>query len=478
MEGAPKRQSNPEEMLAELKRVLESSLNAPAPAASTAAKSNSSGGGIGRSQIDKGSDRPAEAYPGKSIGPRTDLLKATGPRAPSRKLRAGGFALGGAAVFFAGAALMNQILNRPAHEFSAAATDGLARPQDEQTLQPPSPPRAPVKDTQQAAPLQAGALETRPEAGAAPVTGGTLPVLGKAEGDAPHIASPSLESAAPAFAPALLNQAPALAPSVRIGPDGAPIATAPSTPAPTDSGRQAAPPNLAAAPAASQTVKPHEAPMPTAPSTPASTESARQAETPNRAAAPAASQMVKPHEAPIATPPPAPASTASAPPAETPSGAAAPPASQKVKPDEARIATAPPAPASTDSTPPAETPKPNATPTAHVSNESTQPSIRKADSKKRPLEKTSAQKPLRSPTPPVKSIAHAERQRTEPAQPKEAELSPKPTQNAGNPAQAAPVAAPSVQQRFADGVTHAFGYLVHLPGALVPHLGGANPDAH
>jgi hypothetical protein len=27
-------------------------------------------------------------------------------------------------------------------------------------------------------------------------------------------------------------------------------------------------------------------------------------------------------------------------------------------------------------------------------------------------------------------------------------------------------------------VTHAFGYLVHLPGALVPHLGGANPDAH
>ena len=42
----------------------------------------------------------------------------------------------------------------------------------------------------------------------------------------------------------------------------------------------------------------------------------------------------------------------------------------------------------------------------------------------------------------------------------------------------APVTAPSVQQRFADGMTHAFGYLMHLPGALVPHLGGSNADAH
>jgi hypothetical protein len=31
---------------------------------------------------------------------------------------------------------------------------------------------------------------------------------------------------------------------------------------------------------------------------------------------------------------------------------------------------------------------------------------------------------------------------------------------------------------MADGVSHAFGYLIHLPGALVPHLGGPNPDAH
>jgi hypothetical protein len=27
-------------------------------------------------------------------------------------------------------------------------------------------------------------------------------------------------------------------------------------------------------------------------------------------------------------------------------------------------------------------------------------------------------------------------------------------------------------------MTHAFGYLVHLPGALVPHFGGSNADAH
>jgi hypothetical protein len=27
-------------------------------------------------------------------------------------------------------------------------------------------------------------------------------------------------------------------------------------------------------------------------------------------------------------------------------------------------------------------------------------------------------------------------------------------------------------------VTHAFGYLVHLPGALIPHFGGPNSDTH
>jgi hypothetical protein len=369
MEGTAKRQVNAEEMLAELKRALESSTpapSAPPSSASMATKSRSSGPEPRRPQIDKGSDRPAKANADKSIGPRTDLQKSTRPSFRSWKLIAGGLVLAGAAVVGTSFALMNKASDPAEREPSAAATESLVRPQNEQTLKPSSDSRSLMEDSQRAAPLQAGAL------------------------------------AAPASTPAPLDEAPALAPSIRIGLDGAPIATAPSTPASTDSAH----------------------------------------------------------------------------PAETPKPAAAPAAPQMVKPDGASIATAPSAPASTDSAHPAETPKPNATPTAHVSKESTQPSTRKIDSKKKPVEKASLQKPLRSPTPPVKPIAQAERQSTEPARPKEAERSPQPTQDNGNPAAVAPAASPSVPQRVADGVTHAFGYLVHLPGALVPRLGGSNPDAH
>src|SRR5277367_88113 len=59
MQGAPKRQVNAEEMLAELKRALESSTGAPdasSPAAPTGSKSGSSGREIRRAQIDKRSD--------------------------------------------------------------------------------------------------------------------------------------------------------------------------------------------------------------------------------------------------------------------------------------------------------------------------------------------------------------------------------------------------------------------------------------
>jgi hypothetical protein len=58
------------------------------------------------------------------------------------------------------------------------------------------------------------------------------------------------------------------------------------------------------------------------------------------------------------------------------------------------------------------------------------------------------------------------------------EKSPEPAQGAGNPAAVAPAATPSVPQRFADGVTHAFGYLIHLPGALVSHSPDPNAGAH
>ena len=209
-------------------------------------------------------------------------------------------------------------------------------------------------------------------------------------------------------------------------------------------------------------------------------DSAHPAETPKPAVQTAAPQAVKPDKASLATAPSTPASTDSAPPlAQTPKPTA-PAAAQMLKPDGARIATAPPTPASTDSAvPPAQTPKSNATQTASASNESAEPSTPKIDSKKKPAEKIAQQKPAKSPKPPVKPIAQAERRSTEPAAPpKEAERSPQAAPGAGNPTALAPVPAPSVQQRVADGVTHAFGYLMHLPGALVPHLGGSDADAH
>jgi hypothetical protein len=66
----------------------------------------------------------------------------------------------------------------------------------------------------------------------------------------------------------------------------------------------------------------------------------------------------------------------------------------------------------------------------------------------------------------------------QPARSTEAESSPQPAQDAGNPAAATPATATTVEQRFADGMTHAFSYLMHLPGVLVPHPPGPNTDAH
>jgi hypothetical protein len=403
MEGTAKRQVNAEEMLAELKRVVESSTCAPnvaPPSPSTVSR----GAESWRSRIDTGSDRPIRANADDSIGQRTDLQKSTKPSSGRWKLTAGGLALAGAATVFASFALVNKAPNLPTHELSGAAPEGLVRPQNEQTLEPSSSPRAPPQESPQAAPLEAGALET-PPAGTAPATGGSVPAGGKAGVDPPDLASSGLESAARAFKPAPPSLATIPVATQRIGPDGAPIATAPSTPASTDS-----------APPLAETPKP----VPSAPS--------------------------------------------------------APP--QLVKPDRAPIATAPPTPASTDSTPLAGTPKPNATPTASVSNESAGPSTSRIDSTKKPPGKTSAQKPRKTAKASAKPVAQAERQSTEPPPPKEAERSPQPAQGAGNPTAVAPAPAPTVQQRFADGMTHAFGYLMHLPGALVPHRTDPNADGH
>jgi hypothetical protein len=401
MQGAPKRQVNAEEMLAELKRALESSTLAPdvpppsAPTASLGPKS-------WRLQIDKGSDRPIRANADNSIAQATDLQKPTRPSSRSWKLTAGGLALTVAAAIWAGFALMNEAPNPPKRELSVAATKGLVRSQNEQTLEPSSDSRSLMQDSGQAAPLQAGNFEARLDASTAAANNGSVPAGGRAEVDASHLASSGSESAAPAFMPA--------------------------------------PPNLGATPVASQMIRPDGTPIAPAPSPPASTDSAPQAETPKTAAASVAPQAIRP--------------------------------------DGASTAAAPSTPATTDSAPPAETPKPNATPTASVSNESARPSTAKIDSKKKPSGKTSLQKPRKNAKAPVKPAAQAERQSAEPAPPKEAESSPRPAQGASNPTAVAPAPAPTVQQRFADGMTHAFGYLMHLPGALLPHPADPNADGH
>jgi hypothetical protein len=453
MQGAPKRQVNAqvnaEDMLAELKRALETSTpapDAPVRAASTAAKPRSPGPETRRLQIGSGSDRPAKANAKQAIGRRADLQKPTRPRGRSWKLIAGGVALAGAAIIGVSFALMNKAPDLAEREPSVAATASVVKPQNEQTVEPANAPRAPMQDSPQAAPSQAGDLLVTPPA-------------------------------APTFAPAPLNQGATLVTTHRIRPDGTPIATAPSPPASPDSAPPLTEaPKTAAPSAVSQVTRPDGTPIASAPPTPASPVSTPPvAEAPKTAAPSAVSQAAKPDGTPIASAPSTPASPVSTPPvAEAPKTAAPSAVSQAAKPDGTPIASAPSTPASTQSAPLAERPKPDATPTA--SKESAE--LSKADSQKKPLVKTARQRLLGSPKPPVKPIAQAERQSTEPAPPKEAEKSPQPAQDAGGPPAAAPVKTTSVQQRVADGVTHAFGYLVHLPGALVPHFGGPNPDPH
>jgi hypothetical protein len=385
MQGAPQRQVKAEEMIAELKRALESSTpapNVPPSSALTPSKSSSAGRESWRPQIDRGSGRSVKAKADRSIGQPADLQRSTRPSSRRWKLTAAGLALAGAAAICASLVLMMRAPNPPAQEPSSPSAEGGS--QNERA--PDS--RSPTEDSRQAAPLQAGALGTQPDRSTAPANSGSAPALGKAE--VATLVPPSLGAIPVA--------------SQAIGPDGAPIATAPSTRASTDS-----------------------APPP--------------AEAPKTAAPLAAPQTVGPHRAPIATAPSTPASTDSAP-------------------------------------PPAETPKPGATPAAHVSNESARPATPKVDSPKRPARKASLKKPARSAKVSAKPAARVERPSTAPAQPKEAESSPQPAQETVNPAAAAPVTPTTIGQRFADGITHAFSYVTHLPGALVPHPADPNAGAH
>ena len=294
MQGAPKRQVNAEDMLAELKRVVEASTHAPsAPpsSAATAPRPSASGPETWRSQIDNGGDRAAKAKAGSSIGQPAHSQKSAGPSSRRWKLTAGGLALAGAAVF-AGFALMNQAPDRPAHEFSPPATEGVAQSQDQPALRPMSDLRSP----------------SRPDSGATPANRDSPPAAGKAEVDASHPASSGSAPAAPALPPPTPSSAPVPVPTERIGLDGAPLATAPSRPV------SSAPPLAGASKpaAASQAASPGAAPLATAPSAPASADSAPSApplaETPKPAAASAASQAARPGAAPLATAPSAPAS--------------------------------------------------------------------------------------------------------------------------------------------------------------------------
>jgi hypothetical protein len=364
MQGATKRQVNAEEMLAELKRVLEASTSAPSipPSAPMVSKSSSFGRERRRSQIDNRSDRSIKATTDNPVGHPTDLQKSTKHSFRSWKLTAGGLALAGVAMICASFAIMNKAPNLPKRELSVVA--GPVIPQNEEALEPSSDARSVMQDSRQAALLQVGNLKTQPDANTALANSSSLPARGEAEVDAPHPASFGLKSPAPAFTPAPANPAVAPVASQMVRPDGTPIATVPSTPA------------------------------------------------------------------------------------------------------------------STDSALPAEMPKPNATPTANVSNESARPSTPKIDSTRKPPGKTSLRMPAKSAKALAKPGAQAERQSPQPARPKEPESSPQPAQDTGNPTAAAPATTTTIEQRLTDGMTHAFSYLAHLPGVLVPHSADPNNDAH
>ena len=203
MQGGPKRQVNAEDMLVELKRALESSTpaaHASPPSASTAPKSESPGRKIGRSQIDGERDRPVEAKASRLVETRTALQKSIRPSSQSWKLIGGGLGLAAAAAVGVSFALISKPSNLPEREPSVSAAEGLARRQTSE-----SPPRAPMQDIQQGAPLQAG----------------SLPAGGKAAVDAPNLAASGLETAPPSFAPLPLTEPATLVTTHRIGPDGA-----------------------------------------------------------------------------------------------------------------------------------------------------------------------------------------------------------------------------------------------------------------
>jgi hypothetical protein len=365
MQGATGQQVNAEEMLAELKRVLQSSApppNFPRSSDSMVSKSGSSGQ---RPQIDKGSDRRVEATTYNSAKSRqpTDLQEAIKPTNRSWKRVAVGVALVGAALICAGFTLVIERPNLPWREPSIVATEGLIRPQGSGETPDLTSASPPVLNSRPDDLLQSSALQTRPDINTTPANTSSLPVEWGAAADVPQPASFGLESFAPAFTPAPPRQAAAPAPQVAsLG--GTPTASALSPPASMASAR------------------------------------------------------------PDGTPKPA------------------------------TRATAP----------------------ASVSIQSDRPSTPKIDSTRKPPEKSSLQKPVKSTKTSARPFAQTERHSPQLASPNEAQSPPQAAQDAGNPTTDAAPASPTIGQRFADGVTHGFSYLAHLPGALLPHSANPNSD--
>jgi hypothetical protein len=367
MRGATKQQVDAEEMLAELKRVLELAAPSPTPRLSVSIVSKS--GSSGEQPIDKGSDHWIEATLNNSAKSRQliGFKKAIAPIKQSGKRTAIGGALAGAALICAAFALVNKGPNPPGREPSIVATKGLVRPQSGgEALEPSSRASLPMLNSRPNEPLQSSALQTRPDTNTGPANASPLPVEERAAADVPpQLASFGLESAASAFTPVPANQAPAPAPQVAgLG------------------------------------------------------------------------------ETPIASALPAPAST------------------NPARPDEA-------------SKPPTR-----ATAPAFVSTESVRPPTPKIGSMRKAPEKSSLQKPAKSAKTSARPFAQTERHSPQLASPNEAASPPQAPQDVGSPTPAAAPTAPSIGQRFADGMTYGFSYLVHLPGALLPHSANPNSDAN
>ena len=382
MQGASKQHVNAEEMLAELKRVLESSPRAPdvpPPSASMVSETSSFGPEALRPQTVEGNDDPIKATPDDRVksGQPTDPHKSPMLTARTWKLTVGGLALAGAAITCARFALTDEAPSSPKREL-VVATEGSVESQGGGTLAPPSNSNSSVQDSRQAASMQFGNLETHFDTYGEPTNGSPPPGTIAGGVDGPH-------------------------------------------PASQGSGEKSVAPEISPA-----------------------------------SASPAASPMVS---------------------------KTAPVRKVLVRPDGTVIAAASPAPDSTDSTVPAEPSKPDAEapPTASASTDSARASIPKIDSTKTPTGKTPPHRPakiVKATANSAKPVAQEAGHSSQAALQNEAASSPQPAQGAGNPTAGAVAAATAIEQRFAAGMTHAFGYLMHLPSGLVPHSPDPNSDAN